>query len=210
MIVSYSDHGNPDNGNNSCFLESKHGAIHHCTKALKLRSAPLNYRVVDQKSPVFTIPPYSPALPLSPPTASSSPISDLLSKRSGWMFRLVPTQDDRFMHAVATDLTDYHIESPLEIPCSSSPTQIGFPPDMLALLQELDELAGWVQNFPCPEEASRALDIDSTVPVSCSHALQQDNDLDFLQQPVLPDKGKRRKLSESADDISESFGRSTS
>lgn len=205
MTVSYSDHGDPNIGNNSCFLESKHGAINHCTKPLKLWSASLNHHV-DQKSQVFTIPPCSHTLPLSPPSASSSPISDLLSKRSGRMFRLVPTQDDRFMHAVATDLTEHHTESPLEIPCSSSPTHIGFPPDMLALLQELDDLAGWVQNIPCPEEASKAFDIGSTVPLSCPHALQQfDNGLDdyFLQQPVLSDKGKRRRLTESADDMSE-------
>ncbi|KAG1876429.1 hypothetical protein DFJ58DRAFT_175369 [Suillus subalutaceus] len=207
-IISYSDHGNPGIDNNSSLLDSKHAAIHHYTKPLNLRSAPLNRRVVDQKALAFTIPPCSPTLPLSPPTASSSPISDLLSKRSGRMFKLVPTQNDRLVHAVATDLTDYHIESPLESPCSSSPTRIGFPPDMVALLQELDELAGWVQNFPYPEEAEGALDIltiGSTVPVSCPHALQQlGNDLDHHSlQPVLSDKGKRRRLTESTDDMSE-------
>ncbi|KAG1808659.1 uncharacterized protein BJ212DRAFT_1484911 [Suillus subaureus] len=204
-IVSYSDHGNPGIDNNPSLLESKHAAIHHCTKPLN----PLNRRVVDREALAFTIPPCSPILPLSPPTASSSPISDLLSKHSGRIFRLVPTQNDRLVHAVATDLTDYHVESPLESPCSSSPTHIGFPPDMLALLQELDELAGWVQDFPYPEEASGALDIlttGSTVPVSCPHALQQlGNDLSHhsLQQSALSDKGKRRRLTESTDDISE-------
>lgn len=207
--VSYSDHGNPDIDNNSSLLESKHAAIHHHTKPLNLRSAPLNRRVIDQKALAFTIPPCSPILPLSPPTASSSPISDLLYKRSGRMFRLVPTQNDRLVHAVATDLTDYDVESPLESPCSSSPTHIGFPPDMLALLQELDELASWVQDFPYPEEASVALDIltiGSTVPVSCPHALQQlGNDLGHhsSQPPMLLDKGKRRRLTESMDDMSE-------
>lgn len=207
--MNVSDHGNPNIDNTFSPLESKHVAIHHCTKSLNPRSAPLNRRVVDQKALLFAIPPCSPTLPLSPPIASSSPISDLLSKRSGRMFRLVPTQNDRFVHAVATDRTDYHIESPLESPCSSSPIHIGFPPDMLALLQELDELAGWVQDFPYPEGASQAHDIlttDPTVPVSCPYALQRlGNDLSdhFQQQPVLPDKGKRRKLTESTDDMSE-------
>jgi hypothetical protein len=208
MIVSYSDHGSL-NIDNTSSPESKHATIYHYIKPLNLRSAPLNRRAVNQTALVFTIPPCSPTLPLSPPTASSSPISDLLSKRSGRMFRLVPTQNDCFMHAVATDLTDYHIESPLESPCSFSPTHIGFPPDMLALLQELDELAAWVQDFPHPEEASGVLDIltiDSTVPVSCPHALERlGNGLGdhFLQQPVLPDKGKRRRLTEPTDDMSE-------
>jgi hypothetical protein len=203
MIVSYSDHGNPNIDNNP---EFKHAAIYHCIKPLNLRSAPLNHGVVNQTALVFSIPPCSPTLPLSPPTASSSPISDLLSKRSGRMFRLVPTQNDCFMHAVATDLTDYHIESPLESSCSSSPTQIGFPPDMLALLQELDELAAWVQDFPHPEEVLDIPTIGSTVPVSYPHALQRlGNDLGdhFPRQPVLPDKGKRRRLTDPTDDMSE-------
>ncbi|KIK48234.1 hypothetical protein CY34DRAFT_798330 [Suillus luteus UH-Slu-Lm8-n1] len=203
MIVSYSDHGNPNIDNTP---EFKHAAIYHCIKPLNLRSAPLNYRAVNQTALVFSIPPCSPTLPLSPPTASSSPISDLLSKRSGRMFRLVPTENDCFMHAVATDLTDYHIESPLESPCSYSPTQIGFPPDMLALLQELDELAAWVQDFPHPEEVLDIPTIGSTVPVSYPHALQRlGNDLGdhFPRQPVLPDKGKKRRLTDPTDDISE-------
>ncbi|KAG1788250.1 uncharacterized protein HD556DRAFT_1448052 [Suillus plorans] len=197
MIVSDSDRGNPNIDNNSFFLESKHATIHHCTKPFNPWKAPLNRRVVDQNALVFTIPPCSPTFPLSPPTASSSPMSDLLSKRSGRMFRLVPAQNDRFVHVVATDLTDDRIESPLESRCLSSPTHVGFPPDMLALLQELDELASWVQDFPYPEEASGALDIltiGSTVAVSCPHALRRLDQGDrFLQQPVLPDK----------DDISE-------
>ncbi|KAG2157785.1 uncharacterized protein EDB93DRAFT_815517 [Suillus bovinus] len=209
MIISNSDHENPNVDNNSSLLGSKHAAIHHATKSFNPQSAPLNCPIVDQNALVFTIPPCSPTLPLSPPTASSSPISDLLSKRSGRMFRLVPTQNDRFMHAVATDLTDYHIECPLESHCSSSPTHIGFPPDMLALLQELDELASWVQDFPYPEAALGALDtftIGSTVPVSCPHALRWLSNIQgdhFLQQPVLLDKGKRRMLTESTDDMSE-------
>jgi len=208
-IVSCSDHGNPNIDNNNSPPGSKHAFIHHYTKPLNPWSAPSNRRVADQKGLVFTIPPCSPTLLLSPPIASSSPISDLLSKRSGRMFRLVPTQNDRLVHAVATDLTDYHIESPLESPGSSSPTHIGFPPDMLALLQELDDLASWVQDFPYPEEISGANDIftiGSTVPISCPRALQQlGNDLGdhFLQQPVLTDKGKRRRLTESTDDVSE-------
>lgn len=209
MIVSDSDHGSLNIDNNSFFLESKHAVIHHCTKPFNPWKAPLNRRVVDQNALVFTIPPCSPTFPLSPPTASSSPMSDLLSKRSGRMFRLVPAQNDHFVHVVATDLTDYLIESPLESHCLSSPTHIGFPPDMLALLQELDELASWVQDFPYPEEALGALDIltiGSTVAVSCPHALRRlsnDQGDRFLQQPVLPDKGKSRMLTEPTDDISE-------
>lgn len=201
MIVSYSDHGNPTTDHTP---EFKHAAISHCIKPLNLRSAPLNHRVVNQTALVFTIPPCSPTLPLSPPTASSSPISDLLSKRSGRMFRLVPTQNDCFVHAVATDLTDYHVESPLESPCSSSPTHLGFPPDMLALLQELDELAAWVQDFPHPEEVSGVLDIPtigSTVPAP--QRLGNDLGDHFLRQPMLPDKGKRRRLTNPTDDVSE-------
>ncbi|KAG1770737.1 hypothetical protein EDD22DRAFT_948344 [Suillus occidentalis] len=203
MIVSYSDDGYPNIDNTP---EFKHAAIYHCIKPLNLRSAPLSHRVVNQTALVFNIPPCSPTLPLSPPTASSSPISDLLSKRSGRMFRLVPTKNDCFMHAVATDLTDSHIESPPESPCSSSPTQIGFPPDMLALLQELDDLAAWVQDFPRPEEVLDIPTIGSTIPVSYPHALQRlGNDLGdhFPRQPVLPDKGKRRRLTDPTDDIPE-------
>ncbi|KAG2132794.1 hypothetical protein DEU56DRAFT_706194, partial [Suillus clintonianus] len=150
MITSYSDRGSPNIDNTPSPLESRHVAIHQSTQPLRLWRVPLNRGVVDQKALVFTIPPCSPTISLSPPAASSSPISNLVSKRSGRTFRLIPTQDDRFVHAVATDLTD-RIESPLDSPCSSSPTHFGFPPDMLALLQELDELAGWVQDFPCPK-----------------------------------------------------------
>ncbi|KAG1746596.1 uncharacterized protein EDB91DRAFT_1117841 [Suillus paluster] len=213
MIISYPDHGDYDIDNTSSPLSlrpgSKHAAIYQYPQTLKPQSVPLNRRIVDRNALVFTVPPRSPTPSLSPPTAPSSPISDLVSKRSARMFRLVPAQNDRFMHAVATDLTGYRIESPLDSPGSSSTTQIGFPPDMLALLQELDELASWVQGFPHPEEASGALDVltvGSTVPVSCPHALQRlGNELGdhFLSQSVSSDKGKRRKLTESTDDMSE-------
>ncbi|KAG1739983.1 hypothetical protein EDB19DRAFT_794686 [Suillus lakei] len=69
-------------------------------------------------------------------------------------------------------------------------------------------LAGWVQNFPYPEKALGSLNlltIGSTVPVSCPHALQRlGNELGdhFPQQPVLSDKGKRRRLTESTQDLS--------
>ncbi|KAG0709317.1 hypothetical protein DFH29DRAFT_225406 [Suillus ampliporus] len=209
MIISYSDHGNHviDNTPSPLSLrpESRHAAIYQRTQTLKPRSVPPNRHVIDRNALVFNVPPRSPTPSLSPSTAQSSPISDLVSKRSGRTFRLVSDQNDHFVHAVATDLTGYRIESPLDSPYFSSPTQIGFPPDMLALLQELDELAGWVQDFPYPKEASGALDVltsNSIVPVSCPHALQRLGN-DFLQQPVSSDKGKRRKLTESTDDVSE-------
>lgn len=199
MVINHWNH-DVDNMSSPLLLSSESSYMetsYRYNKALKLRKVPLNHRVTDRNALSFTVPPRSHTPPLSPPIAPSSPISDLVSKRSGRIFGLVPIQKDRFVHAVATG---GRIESSLDSPCSSSPTQCGLPPDMLAMLHELDELANWIQNFTYLQRGAEELDVLTSHP----HTLKRlgDDDLDdhFLQRPALLDKGKGRRI-ESMDDI---------
>ena len=179
---------------------SRTEAPHHCTQVVKPRRVPLNNRrVINRSALVLTVPPRSLTPPLSSPTSPSSPISDLVSKRSGRIFELVSVQD-HFLEAVETDQTSGRIGSPTDILCSSSPAQCGFHPDMLAMLQELEELATWIRECTHPERDSEELDALSTSSESCPHALERletDIDYHFLRRPVLKvDKGKGRMLTE--------------
>lgn len=172
----------------------------HCTQVVKPRRVPLNHRrVINRNALVLTVPPRSLTPPLNSPTPPSSPISDLVSKRFGRTFELVSVQDDYFQ-AVETDLTGGRIESPPDILCSSSPPQRGFHPDMLAMLQELEELATWIRECTHSEGDSEELDALSVSSASSPHALERletDLDYQFLRRPVLKvDKGKGRMLTE--------------
>ncbi|OJA09551.1 hypothetical protein AZE42_01156 [Rhizopogon vesiculosus] len=181
---------------------SSHAAIlYHHNQVIKPRRVPLNRRgAIHRNAPTFTVPQRSHTSPLSSPTSPNSSLSDLVSKRSGRTFKLVSSQKDRSVPAAAAG---GRIESSLDSPCSSSSPQHGLPPDMLAILQELDELASWIREFTDPEKASGELDSDTcTAPASCLYAHGDDPDDDFLQRPALRrDKGKGRLLTEPVDDM---------
>ncbi|KAJ8590102.1 hypothetical protein M405DRAFT_180769 [Rhizopogon salebrosus TDB-379] len=168
---------------------------HHNDKVLKPRRVPLKRRLVNRNALMFTAPSRSPPSPLSSRTSSSSPISDVASKRSGGFFELDPIRKDRFVYAVATG---GRIESMLDSSRLSSQTQDGFDADTLVVLQKLDELANWVRNYTFPEGAS--LELFSAQVSRPLGRLRNDLD-DHLLQPVFIDKGKRRSLADSTDNL---------